>query len=378
MPVGPEHILLRDEHRYIAHPHMACLADGTWLLVATCGPRRAVALHPPLDPEFIVLCIRSDDEGRTWSDPAPVPGYGFTGQECSGLTALPDGGVLLNQWRFRWFPPGATPPAAEEPDLVSATVLREHLSTSLELDGAAADSGIRWSRGGGTTSLWLSHTAGRRWTLVQDLDTRPYSGGYGLRGGIVTGGGDVLIPLSDVPHYRRVFLLRSRDGGRRWGPPEPVAEQAGRQFEEPSALALGSGRIVMLLRENVGRRLVLVRSEDDGATWSKPGEADLDGFPAHLLHTADGAIAAVTALREPPGFIRLTLSRDAGETWDRAGSIDVAGPFGTRDLGYPTAVLARNGSMFVAYYRRDEAGVTGVYARRVHIDPQVSPSRRAA
>jgi len=367
--VGPEQILLRDEGRYTAHPHMTCLADGSWLLVATSGPRRAVTLHPPLDPDFINVAIRSDDEGRTWSELEPVPGLGVTGVECSGLTPLQDGSVLLDQWRFRWFGGGAPArdPGYDETHLMSAEALAAQVDASLELDGAAPPGTIAWARGGGTLTIWRSNTAGRRWGEPVVPDLAGYAGGYGLRGGVVTDGGDILLPLTDPPFYRRVFLIRSRDSGRSWGAPVPVAEDPSREFEEPAMLAFGGGHLLILLRENVGRQLFATRSFDDGVTWSTPSPAGLNGFPAHALRLNDGRIAAVTAKREPPGTILFTMSSDRGHTWDRDDAIVVAGDLGTHDLGYPTAVPMRDGSVFVAYYRRDGLGVTGVYARHVHV-----------
>ena len=371
--VGPEEILVRDEGRYIAHPHLACLADGSWLLVATSGPRRAVTLHPPLDPDFITIAIRSEDGGLTWSDPQPVPGPHMTGTECSGLTALPDGGVLLDQWRFRWF--RATgfdedlAAGVDEAHLTTSETLQDEMAASLELDGPAPPGLIGWARGGGTFTIWRSGTGGRTWgdPVVPDLGV--YAGGYGLRGGVVAAGGHILLPLTDPPFYRHVFLIRSRDGGRTWEPPVTVAEDPQRAFEEPAMLALGGDRILMLLRENVGRQLFATHSKNGGATWSAPIRAGLQGFPAHCLFVGDGRIAAVTADRTKPGTILLTLSDDEGRSWDRTDAIVVAGDLGTHDLGYPTAVLAHDGTIFTAYYRRDSAGVTGVYARRVHISP---------
>ena len=364
--VGPERILLRDDHRYIAHPHLACLADGSWLLIATCGPRRAVTLHPPLDPDFTTIGIRSDDEGETWSDPTPIPHEGVTGTECGGLTALPDGGVLLNQWRFRWYadlPAGGVP---FERDLCTAEALRQQREVSLELDGGTADRTITWARGGGTMSLWRSKSAGMGWEHLGDPDLRPFAGGYGLRGGLLADNGDLLLPLTDPPHYRTVFVIRSHDAGVTWGPAEVVALAPSREFEEPSAILLGDGTIVMLLRENVGRELIVIRSSDHGATWSPPRPAGLAGFPAHLLALRDGRLAALTALRETPGTILLSLSADGGESWADP-PIVVAGDLGTHDLGYPTGVQQHDGSVFAAYYRRDALGVTGVYARRVQL-----------
>lgn len=366
--VGPERVLLRDRHRYIAHPHMVRLADGSWLIVATCGPRRAVTLHPPLDPEFITIGIWSDDEGETWSKPAPAPAYSMSGTECSGLTALPDGGVLLNQWRFRWYAETVAAgfsPLWDEPRLTSAAELQHDLESSLELDGAAPGQTIAWARGGGAMGLWRSDSGGVRWDHLGEPDLRPFDGGYGLRGGVFAANGDLLLPLTDPPHYRSVFLIRSRDGGHSWGKPEPVAQAADRAFEEPSTVVLRDGSLLMLLRENVGRQLHAIRSSDHGATWSTPEPVGIAGFPAHLLALADGRLAALTAVRDAPGAILLTLSADAGATWGEP--ITVAGDLGTHDLGYPTGVPTADGSLFAAYYRRDALGVTGVYARRVQV-----------
>ena len=144
-----EQLVWRDRHRYVAHPHLAALADGSWLLVATCGPGRATTLHPPLDPEFCAIGFVSADEGRSWSEPAPVPAYGVNGVECGGLTPLADGGVLLNQWRFRWYGEGDVAPEPVTP----ADALRAARAASAELDGAANDD-ISWARGGGTTTVW--------------------------------------------------------------------------------------------------------------------------------------------------------------------------------------------------------------------------------
>ncbi len=367
--VGPERILLRDEHRYIAHPHLARLADGSWLLVATCGPRRSVTLHPPLDPEFITLAIRSDDEGETWSDPAPVPHYGATGTECGGLTALPDGGVLLNQWRFRWYAGSWLEGRAAEPHeplLTSAEDLQHELAASLELDGAPPDRIITWGRGGGSLTIWRSDAGSMRWEKLAEPELLPFCGGYGLRGGLFAANGDLLLPLTDPPHYRSVFLIRSRDQGRSWGEPELVAQASGYAFEEPAPIRLQDGTLLMLLRDNVGRRLQSVRSTDHGITWSAPESAGLAGFPAHCLLLADGRLAALTAVRDATGAILLTVSEDEGETWSDRPTV-IAGELGTHDLGYPTAVLTNDDSLYAAYYRRDALGVTGVYARRVQV-----------
>jgi hypothetical protein len=227
---------------------------------------------------------------------------------------------------------------------------------------------IAWSRGGGTMTIWRSADGGRRWRDPVVPPLAPFSGGYGLRGGVVLADGEILLPLTDPPHYARVFLIRSHDGGRTWSPPALVAAAGGAEFEEPSLLALDDHRLLMLLRENTQRRLMATWSLDRGTTWSPPVPAGLAGYPAHLLRVPKGAaltgrIAAVTGIRTAPGAIRLTFSDDEGRSWHDA--IDVAGNLGTHDLGYPTAVVTGDGGLFVAYYRRDAHGVTGVYGRKM-------------
>src|SRR5215204_3601716 len=113
---SPEHRLIHsDRFSYCAHPHGVRLASGEIVVVFNRVPRREVILHPPQDPAFQNVLTRSGDGGRTWSAPSVVPDYGWTGVECAGLTVLRSGRVLLNQWRFRWYPlPLACKKAATE------------------------------------------------------------------------------------------------------------------------------------------------------------------------------------------------------------------------------------------------------------------------
>ena len=54
--------------------------------VCNWAPRRPFVLHPPEDPLYLNLLLRSADEGRTWSAPVVAPAYGWSGVECAGLT----------------------------------------------------------------------------------------------------------------------------------------------------------------------------------------------------------------------------------------------------------------------------------------------------
>jgi hypothetical protein len=367
----PETSIYADEHRYVAHPHLAVLASGTWLLVANRGPRRRVTMHPPQDPEFTNILMRSEDEGDTWSPPVVVPTYGTVGTECAGLTALPCGGVLLNQWRFRWSS-YLDEAATSEPFACGPEALKRSLVDSSELDAAAvrtisAARLMPWLRGGGEALVHRSDDGGKTFSRTSRIDTAPFSGGYGMRGGLVLSRSDVFLPLCDVPFYRRIFAVRSSDGGATWTSPEPIAAEEGLAFEEPAPVALPDGDLVMLLRENVSRSLFLVRSVDGGRSWSPPAPTGIEAYPAHLLSLGDRRLVAVAGRRAAPFAIEAFVSIDGGQSFRPDRPLTIRTGLPSRDLGYPTAALRSDGRLFVAYYYRDLRGVTGLHATTVNI-----------
>lgn len=360
-----QRVIHRDIFAYSAHPHLVATSPGNWLLVFTQTRRReGIVIHPPQDPLYQNMMVHSQDEGRTWSEPHPVPDFGWHGVECAGLTALRSGIVLLSQWRFQWhslsYANACLPPSSYKrpDDLMGAAVM------SVELrDWAPEKANIAerypWARTGGETWVHRSFNAGRTFTQSIRVDVAPFSGGYGMRGGVELDG-EVLMPFSDVPNYRSIFTVRSADDGETWSAPSLVAEGDGHEFEEPAPLLLKSGRIIMLLRDNITRILHMVRSDDGGVTWTKPVVTGISDYPADLVLLNDGRIACVAGRRQPPFGITLYLSEDDGESWNAPTFVTTGLP--NRDLGYPSAALRANGNLYVVWYAQDSDGVTGIHA----------------
>lgn len=367
---GARHeILHKDPHAYSAHAHIIRLAGAERLLVFNKSPRRRLILHPPQDPEFRNWLMRSPDGGASWSAPEVVPDYGWSGVECAGLTPLGGSRVMLNQWRFFWHPLGA---ARRRRDLRMPADLLRGLALSPELDSDRSlldepERAAPWARGGGETVVHFSGDGGETWTETQRIETAPFSGGYGMRGGVVLPDGALLLPLSDIPSYRRVFVVRSEDGGRRWSPPVLAAEKPGSEFEEPALLALSSGRLLMLLRDNGTRRLHRVFSDDAGRSWSQPESLPIEGYPPHLLALPDGRILCTYGWRQLDFGIRGVVSRDGGQSWDIEHTICIRGGLPNKDLGYPATVLEDDGRLLTVYYGQDDEGVTCIMATRWRI-----------
>jgi BNR repeat-like domain len=362
-----------DRHAYCAHPHLVAAAEDRWLLVFNKTVRRDAILHPPQDPLYCNMLTISRDQGATWGPAEPVPDYRWTGTECAGLTVTRSGRVLLNQWRFEWYPKRVADGMPDRatfawPDQLMGRVAMSHELDQWAPDPAALAAQFPWARGGGQTWVHLSDDAGETFPRSVRLDTGGYSGGYGMRGAVELPNGDLLLALSDVPHYRRIFVLRSSDGGETWSAPIPVAELSGHEFEEPAPLVLASGRVLLMLRDNGSRILHEVHSDDGGRTWTPPRATGIADYPAHLIALADGRIVAVTGARRPPYGVAIYVSPDQGETWGVSNPIWVRQGLPNKDLGYPTAALRSDGSLYVAYYGQDANGVTQIMADTIRIE----------
>jgi hypothetical protein len=360
---GEHRVVYREPYAYCSHPHAVALPGSEWLVVFNRTFRRTFILHPPQDPFFHNLIIRSHDQGQTWSAPVMVPGHDWHGVECAGLTALPGGRVLLHQWRFQWLSlPEARRPGRAAPLALPGDLARG-LELSPELDGlGSADPGrlMPWARGPGRAYIHISDNRGETWSRTVELDTAPFVGGYNMRGAVRLPDGQIVLPLCDVPAYERVFVMHSGDGGLSWGRPVLAASEPGLLFEEPCALALGDGRILLLVRENRTRSLYQATSTDGGHSWSKPAPTGIAGYPPHLVDLTDGRILCTYGYRWPEYSIRAVVSTNGGRTWDWRDPITVRARLPNRDLGYPCTLVTASDALCTFYYCQDPDGVTGI------------------
>ena len=281
--VGRTIIIYKAQHAYSSHACIARLPDGDWLVAFAQSLERVPHMHPPSDPQFLNFITRSRDQGATWEAPRVAPGYDWHGVEVPGISALSSGEVLLNQWRFLWYP-------LEQAQALAARGEREiFVRTERRWQKAASEADWQrhphpYARAEGGAWVHVSSDGGRTWEHTAEVAIAPYQGAFSPKGALELAGGDLLLALGSHDHcpLEASFCVRSRDRGRSWGAPVEVARKQGLIFSEPSAAQTASGTILVASREENHGHVHLSASRDGGATWELPARVAGVGLPQPL------------------------------------------------------------------------------------------------
>lgn len=171
-----------------------------------------------------------------------------------------------------------------------------------------------------------------------------------------------------------VFFYVSQDGGKSWSrrgivsPPNPDSKRARRGFHnEATWIVLESGDLFAAARsfpdENAfgNQDLDGFRSTDGGVTWKKEQTLTLPNqIPADLMRIPDGRLLLTYSSRNPGSrAIWLRFGSPDARLWsqpyllvDLEGSTESQHPAARPDGGYPSTVLAADGTYVTAYYSR--------------------------
>ena len=143
------------------------------------------------------------------------------------------------------------------------------------------------------------------------------------------GYGHVSFPRDDLPNGARICMVRSRDDGRTWGPPEVVVDTP-LDDRDPSITQLSNGDLLVTFMtyskdRSPTHEVFTTRSSDNGATWGEPQAVPVifDGNQAvsepvteltdgTLLLPIYGSYADRAKKGSPCGVL---ISRDSGATW---------------------------------------------------------------
>lgn len=369
--VGRTVIVHKDKFAYNAHPSIAVLDNGEWLVGFGSVPRREPRRHPPEDPLFRTLLTRSSDRGETWEEPFVAPDYGWAGVEPPGLSQLSDGSVVLTQFRFGWYPLGP----AKKRRAAGGTIfirLPGRRWTEEFTDDEWEKSEDPFARDDDGVYSHLSTDGGRTFGGTVKIDTGPYLDGFTRTGVVELADGRVAYAVTEHSGGGRTYLLVSSDGCVTWEPPALMVESEAGRFNEPHLAEVSNGEIYCVLRDGSARPqnfyqgyLHGCRSVDGGRTWSVPEPTAMMGLPGHLLVLDDGRLLCTYGCRHAPFGIRASLSEDGGRTWQVDPEIVIRDDLpngwttgGDTDLGYPTTIEYEPGRLFCCYYAQDSDGVT--------------------
>ncbi|MBI3973391.1 MAG: exo-alpha-sialidase [Chloroflexi bacterium] len=130
---------------------------------------------------------------------------------------------------------------------------------------------------------------------------------------------EALREVQDVSHWIwGVNVLISTDRGRTFLPGNFVEPAGPVRMNEPHAIELRDGTVVMLCRANGDGVLWRTESHDSGRTWAEPWRTDIPNPSSKvwLMHLADGRIALIhnpsSTARDP---LALWISEDEMRSW---------------------------------------------------------------
>jgi hypothetical protein len=165
--------------------------------------------------------------------------------------------------------------------------------------------------------------------------------------------------VSAQPKWSRSAVYFSDDGGRTWGHQRSIADAS-----ETFVLRRRDGVWLAVARTNCIDRMdgvlphgageVLLKSDDEGRTWSDPKLLSPQGQEnAHLLELSDGRLLCSITSRIPGLFgIVLRMSSNGGDTWSYPVVLlsTAAYDWHKTDSGYPSSVQLDDGTIVTAYY----------------------------
>ena len=343
--IGKPQIVMQNpdsHHNYFAWPTAARLQNGRIAVVAS-GFRLE---H--LCPFGKLVIAYSDDEGESYSAPAPIMDTPLDDRD-GGILPFGEKGVMVTSFNHprasyrAWAPRYAkTPEMLEYVNRYLDTVTDEQEERYL---GAT----FRMSRDGGIT--------------FGPIKKSPITSPHGptlLSDGTILWVGTVI--RGEKENFIAVYRVSPEGETEKLGTIEDIFYDGERQHScEPYAIELPDGSILCHIRvQNIGKSSVAGSlftvfqsvSQDGGRTWSRPVQIlpAKSGAPSHILRHSSGVLVSTYGRRITPYGIKAMFSLDNGKSWDVDHDLFVNDA--TTDLGYPSTVELRDGSLLTVFYAR--------------------------
>lgn len=229
---------------------------------------------------------------------------------------------------------------------------------------------------------WRSGDGGGTWTPV-DTQRLAENRTGSVFGEILTVPGLGLVVFG---HYRAgatpatgIWYAVSADDGKTWGDPVPISSSP---LFEP-AFTFAAGRLVGLIRNDLGGHYWQLVSDDLGQTWQEheslvgPGVRGLPSpFVSAVCGQPDRLVALLTHRCHRPdelGYVELWEADARTLAWQRVRKLVTIAPSGTpedrhADFGYPWMTQLNEREWFLVMYCGRTAGPNSLWGTTVTID----------
>jgi len=324
-------------HKYFGWPSVARLQNGKIAVAASGFRRRHIC------PFGKAVISYSEDEGKTYTRPAPVIDTVLDDRDA-GVVPFGKSGVIVTSFNNSVdFQRGRT---KSEYDLAYLD------SVTPEEEEAAIGSTFKFSNDCGVTF-------GK---MFKSPITSPH-GPLELKDGSLLWVGRTYNARDFVKkedEYIRAYKI-NLDGTMEFvGEIEQVVYEGQSTLScEPHTVLLDDGTLVTHIRVQDTKYDIFTLfqsvSYDNGKTWTKPEQllSKRGGAPSHLIKHSSGMLIATYGFRSSPEEpniygIRAMFSTDNGKTWDKNNWIyktDISS-----DLGYPATVELKDGSLLTVFY----------------------------
>jgi sialidase-1 len=321
--VGNIEIISRHSKYFHGWPTIARRASsGELLLVCSGGRERHVC------PYGRVELMRSRDEGRSWTAPEVLLDTAIDDRDA-GICETAKGTLLVTTFTS----------LAYERELEKHPEWRA-LHDRVDAAGRKA-----------LLDCWMlrSTDGGLTWSSPYRVPVNSPHGPVLLRNGRLLYAGKKL--WSD----ERIGVCESKDDGVTWKWLAEIPARPGddfKQYHELHAVEAADGRLIVQIRNHNkqnDRETLQTESRDGGKSWSVPRALGVWGLPSHLLRTRDGRLVMTYSYRRDPRGNLARISKDHGQTWSEPITLSSDGK---HDLGYPSTVELKDGSLLTVWYEQ--------------------------
>jgi len=327
IPMGePEIVMSNPEsrHNYFGWPTVTRLQNGKIAVVASGFRLRHVC------PFGKTVIAYSEDEGRTYTKPAPVIDTVLDDRD-GGIVPFGKSSVIVTSFNNR---------VAFQKTRAETAYDLEYLNLiTPEEESAALGSTFR-----------ISHDCGVTFGPIMKSPITSPHGPVVLPDGSLLWVGTVFDGVSNDNSIKAYRI--EMDGTMTYvGGIEDikVGEENGLSCE-PHTIVLDDGTLLTHIRADRTFTVYQSESKDGGKTWSKPRQLlpQQGGSPPHLFRHSSGMLICTYGYRQAPFGVRAMFSADGGKNWDAGYDVYVNNVNG--DLGYPSTIELADGSLLTVFY----------------------------